>query len=231
LLPNGVYANSGGSSPILVDVANDATYFVDLYSLRVYDRDRFTLRRTVALPYPVYGARSGAVWGVGRVVFTTQMNTLMVVDLGVDLADTDADGIVDAADNCPAASNKPQLDTDGDGAGDACDAQPLVPSGSPIACGAETLRANVAIAASSADIAQCVAAGFPDGDADGEPDATDRCAGTPEGASRDAAGCSQAQFCTAAGLARCTRGDFRNDEPASKKPADCAVAAGSCAAR
>lgn len=40
--------------------------------------------------------------------------------LGVGI-DTDADGICDAADLCPAVADPAQLDTDADGAGDACD--------------------------------------------------------------------------------------------------------------
>ena len=52
------------------------------------------------------------------------------VDIGADeiqiggpgpLADTDADGISDGADNCTAVSNTDQRDTDGDGYGNACD--------------------------------------------------------------------------------------------------------------
>jgi hypothetical protein len=35
--------------------------------------------------------------------------------------DTDTDGVPDAADNCPAASNASQTDSDNDGLGDACD--------------------------------------------------------------------------------------------------------------
>jgi Thrombospondin type 3 repeat len=38
-----------------------------------------------------------------------------------DQPDTDGDGILDNADNCPTTSNADQKDTDGDGQGDACD--------------------------------------------------------------------------------------------------------------
>jgi hypothetical protein len=49
--------------------------------------------------------------------------------------DADADGIADAADNCPgddpalALANAGQTDSDGDGMGDLCDACPLTPAG------------------------------------------------------------------------------------------------------
>src|SRR5207244_3414934 len=56
------------------------------------------------------------------------------------LPDTDADGIPDAADDCPMVADPDQRDTDGDGAGDACDpcpadatCGPLVPPG--FSCG------------------------------------------------------------------------------------------------
>src|SRR6185295_19613546 len=39
----------------------------------------------------------------------------------ISLADTDGDGILDGADNCPASPNANQLDSDGDGLGNACD--------------------------------------------------------------------------------------------------------------
>jgi hypothetical protein len=40
------------------------------------------------------------------------------------LADTDADGIPDMGDNCPAHHNRTQTDSDGDGVGNACDPTP-----------------------------------------------------------------------------------------------------------
>src|SRR5262245_46496436 len=47
--------------------------------------------------------------------------------------DADADGVPDAADNCPAAANGDQVDADGDGIGDACDAPPPEPTPAPTA--------------------------------------------------------------------------------------------------
>ncbi len=41
---------------------------------------------------------------------------------GLDLIDTDNDGVPDTEDNCPLVANASQDDTDGDGLGDACDA-------------------------------------------------------------------------------------------------------------
>ena len=42
-------------------------------------------------------------------------------------ADTDGDGVLDAADNCPTDPNPDQEDLDGDGIGDACDSCPQDP--------------------------------------------------------------------------------------------------------
>lgn len=44
------------------------------------------------------------------------------IDPTADFPDSDLDGVVDPADNCPAVPNHDQVDLDGDGAGDDCDA-------------------------------------------------------------------------------------------------------------
>ena len=41
--------------------------------------------------------------------------------------DVDADGVVNADDNCVSVANAEQSDRDGDGLGDACDMQPKTP--------------------------------------------------------------------------------------------------------
>jgi hypothetical protein len=46
---------------------------------------------------------------------------LLETNVPVTLADADADGVPDGADNCAGAANPAQPDLDGDGAGDACD--------------------------------------------------------------------------------------------------------------
>jgi len=52
----------------------------------------------------------------------------------IDFEDDDGDGIVNAADNCPGASNPDQTDADGDGVGDACAPHPpdFVPPAAPV---------------------------------------------------------------------------------------------------
>ena len=47
--------------------------------------------------------------------------TTTTIDGGPVDADTDNDGILDAADNCPVIANNSQLDADGDDIGDVCD--------------------------------------------------------------------------------------------------------------
>ncbi|MDO8611936.1 MAG: cohesin domain-containing protein [Dehalococcoidia bacterium] len=48
-------------------------------------------------------------------------NALIAINAPGSCVDTDGDGRVDGADNCPSVSNPSQTDTDADGMGDACD--------------------------------------------------------------------------------------------------------------
>jgi hypothetical protein len=53
----------------------------------------------------------------------TDLKNLVLAEI-----DTDDDGVVDTADNCPQTANADQADSDGDGIGDACDDCPYIPS-------------------------------------------------------------------------------------------------------
>jgi len=114
--------------------------------------------------------------------------------------DSDADGVMDGPDNCPATANPGQADYDGDDIGDICD--PDV-DGDGAANGAD-LCPDTAVGA-SADSAGCSQPQV-DADVDGacNPGApsngpapgcagTDACPGTANGATVDSAGCAQAQ--------------------------------------
>jgi MYXO-CTERM domain-containing protein len=89
-------------------------------------------------------------------------------------ADTDADGVEDAADNCPTVANADQDDTDGDGAGDACDVCPAVVDAEQ----ADADDDGVGDACDNCPHAQN--APQDDEDGDGEGDACDDCLNDPE---------------------------------------------------
>jgi len=53
----------------------------------------------------------------------TSHGDLLEVDL--DVSDSDGDGVYDGGDNCPTVYNPDQTDSDGDGIGDACEPMPV----------------------------------------------------------------------------------------------------------
>jgi acetyltransferase-like isoleucine patch superfamily enzyme len=63
-----------------------------------------------------------ALFGPGEVGQTqlTATSSLDIFTAGLGAVDTDADGVPDALDNCPAVANGGQTDSNGDGIGDAC---------------------------------------------------------------------------------------------------------------
>jgi hypothetical protein len=162
---------------------------------------------------------------------------------GLDLTDTDGDGIPDEADNCPALPNANQADLDLDLLGDLCDPFPndsdnekaqcridlsqcltdlAAAESSRIACVASLGAATTNMTACTANLATAQAAlasATADSDGDGLPNAFDKCVGTIAGSAIDSAGCSIEQFCggvavnTDDGKRTCAVLDWRNDEP------------------
>ncbi|HVP13218.1 MAG TPA: thrombospondin type 3 repeat-containing protein [Phycisphaerae bacterium] len=128
------------------------------------------------------------------------------INIEVEPADTDGDGIPDSQDNCPTVPNGPaeagipgvgnQTDTDGDGVGDACDNCPTVPNG-PAQAGIPGIGNqtdsdhdglgdacdndwdNDGVPNSSDNCPYTYNPGQEDGDHDGVGDACDNCPGKP----------------------------------------------------
>lgn len=87
--------------------------------------------------------------------------------------DNDADGIFDAADNCPATNNPDQVDSDNDNVGDACD------------------QCSGTADGATADNNGCAAEQL-DTDGDGVDNDADQCPGTPSNTAVDSSGCPDA---------------------------------------
>ncbi|MBK8181196.1 MAG: thrombospondin type 3 repeat-containing protein [Planctomycetes bacterium] len=117
--------------------------------------------------------------------------------------DTDGDGFIDCADNCPLVSNPSQLDTDGDGVGDDCDGCPLDPlKTAPGVCGCGTPDTDTDGDGTPDCIDGCpldplkIAPGFcgcgnpeTDTDGDGTPDCVDGCPLDPNKIAPGVCGC------------------------------------------
>ncbi|MDH4109075.1 MAG: thrombospondin type 3 repeat-containing protein [Gammaproteobacteria bacterium] len=91
--------------------------------------------------------------------------------------DTDGDGVLDTADNCPAVANADQLDTDGDGLGDACDPFPFDPDNDGVDNTIDNcpLIANADQLDTDGDGTGDACDPLTDSDADGVADAADNC--------------------------------------------------------
>jgi hypothetical protein len=165
--------------------------------------------------------------GGRRLAFHTDTHAYLV-DLATNPGDADRDGVSDPIDNCPSVANASQTDADADGRGDACDPFPATRDDLSAQCAADILDARSRESGLHADLAQCVATGFLDGDRDGERDGTDACPLTPASAPVDSAGCSRSEFCAQQPPVSCARADWRNDQPGVKKPRDCARAKNAC---
>jgi hypothetical protein len=119
------------------------------------------------------------------------------------LPDADADGIPDAADDCPAVPDPAQRDTDHDGVGDACqgggppdgdgDGVPDATDDCPAVPNADQADAD---GDGIGDACDTTGGGHdPDADGDGVPDARDDCPTTPDPDQRDADGDGAGDAC------------------------------------
>jgi Thrombospondin type 3 repeat len=94
---------------------------------------------------------------------------LAIDDLSISMqSDSDGDGAVDGADDCPTVANSDQADSDGDGQGDACDSDD---DGDGVADTAD----NCPVVPGPASNHGCPASAQADGDGDGVRDGADNC--------------------------------------------------------
>ena len=120
------------------------------------------------------------------------------------LADTDADGIPDDADDCPDVSDPAQRDTDGDGVGDACqgggppdtdgDGVPDATDNCPAVANPDQADADRDGVGDACDTSGG-GNGAPDADGDGVPDDRDDCPAAFDPAQRDADGDGAGDAC------------------------------------
>ena len=143
---------------------------------------------------------TAALFGVIR--FNSEM-------IGGGEFDTDGDGLINPADNCPNVRNVDQLDSDSDGLGDACDPYPH-DADNLGACVAESSALGQLVSEQAGQLGvlqssmaaleaenRSLRAQLVDTDGDGRIDAADACPDTLAGAPVDGNGCSRSQFCSA----------------------------------
>jgi hypothetical protein len=191
-------------SDVVADPAADRVYFLYHAGIAVYDLDGFEKLETIQIPGIRGFVRKLVQWGPGALAFIDSGQVFLVT---LAPFDGDGDGVPDRSDNCCETANAAQADADHDGVGDACDAKPGASDGAVPQC-----RYDLGVAEN--ELAQCWAEPrFVDADRDGVHDGHDLCPQTPLGAGVvDDAGCSLAEFC-APRVSECERADWRNDEP------------------
>ena len=124
-------ATSAGASSTSLVVA-DARYFSDGYGIVSGDLVQVGSNPPVRVASVDLASSTLALeepldWSPGDGVsypFHGRAPDMGAVEFTDDPADADADGVSDARDNCPGASNPTQADADADGVGDACDTFP-----------------------------------------------------------------------------------------------------------
>lgn len=172
-----------------------------------------------------------AAFPTGLKIYEAEGNSFII--------DNDADGVDDSFDNCRDLYNPDQVDADLDRLGDLCDPFPNNPNNEAAQCQDERADLQAQLDSANSTIVQCRSEQgvlqtqlnaclgkpvFNDADGDGEYDGTDRCSNTPAETAVDDSGCSRVQFCgMQTNATACKSADWKNDEPATSTPGDCAA--------
>src|SRR3989344_89745 len=116
---------------VLIGANGEDTGAMDAGSAYLYDATTGALLKTFNNPTPAVGDLFGHSVSISgdNVLIGAHYDDTVAINAGSAYLyllqiDTDDDGIVDGADNCPADDNTDQTDTDGDGQGNSCDPTP-----------------------------------------------------------------------------------------------------------